>query len=96
LARTGSTICPPVVDDAYRDLVDDPRRFRDWLDAAFRDGPELFPRAFAGGYRLKDARTSAKAGVRLRRVRGKSGGSQELERRFLIRRLALLKNPISG
>jgi hypothetical protein len=75
LARSCSTICLPVDKGAYRGLVDDPRRFRDWLDDAFRDCPELFPRAFADGYRLKDARTSAKLGIRRRRVRCKSGGS---------------------
>ena len=56
MARSCSTICLPVAPDLYRDIVGDPRRFRDWLDGAYRDYPELFPRAFAGGYRLKDAR----------------------------------------
>jgi hypothetical protein len=73
LARSGSTICLPVDPSAYRDVVDDPRRFRDWLDEVYRDRPELFPRAFADGYRLKDDRTSVKLGVRLRRVRCKAG-----------------------
>ena len=84
MARTCSTICLPVDKDADRDIVDDPRRFRDWLDAAFRDCPELFPRAFAGGYRLKDARTSAKTGVRLRRVRCESGGSFSVRPCFVL------------
>jgi hypothetical protein len=74
LARSCSTICLPVGKDAYLQLVDDPRRFRSWLDAAFRDSPELFPEAFARGYRLKDDRPSAKTGLRLRRVRLKATG----------------------
>ncbi len=74
MARSCSTICLPVSKDAYRDLVADPRRFRSWLDQAFRDHPELFPKAFAQGYRLKDARRSAKTGLRLRRVRLKATG----------------------
>jgi hypothetical protein len=69
LARSCSTICLPVGKDVYPDLVDDPRRFRAWLDQAFRDAPELFPQAFAHGYRLKDERASAKTGLRLRRIR---------------------------
>jgi hypothetical protein len=84
LARSCSTICLPVAPDVYRDIVEDPRRFRDWLDATFRDSPELFPRAFAGGYRLKDARTSVKMGVRLRRVRCKSGGSFSVRPCFVL------------
>jgi hypothetical protein len=84
LARSCSTICPPVDPSAYRDLIDDPRRFRHWLDEAYRDSPELFPRSFAEGYRLKDDRTSAKLGVRLRRVRCKSGGSFSVRPCFVL------------
>ena len=69
MARSCSTICLPIGKDAYLDLIDDPTRFRAWLDQSFRDHPELFPRAFAKGYRLKDDRRSAKTGLRLRRVR---------------------------
>jgi hypothetical protein len=75
LARSCSTICLPVRKDAYRDLVNDPQQFRSWLDQAFRDCPELFPKDFAQGYRLKDDRCSAKTGLRLRRVRLKATGA---------------------
>src|SRR3954447_23951942 len=74
MARRCSTICLPIGKDAYQDLIDDPARFRAWLDQSFRDCPELFPKAFASGYRLKDARASAKTGLRLRRVRLKATG----------------------
>jgi hypothetical protein len=74
LARSCSTICLPVGKDAYLDLIDDPTRFRAWLDQSFRDHPELFPKAFAKGYRLKDDRRSAKTGLRLRRVRLRATG----------------------
>jgi hypothetical protein len=84
LARSCSTICLPVDPSIYRDLVDDPRRFRDWLDEAYRDSPELFPRGFGEGYRLKDDRTSIKLGVRLRRVRCKSGGSFSVRPCFVL------------
>lgn len=75
MARSCSTICLPVRTDAYLEAVDDPRRFRCWLDQSFRDHPELFPQAFAGGYRLKDGRSSAKTGLRLRRIRLKATGA---------------------
>ena len=74
MARSCSTICLPIGTDAYLGIVADPRRFRSWLDRSFGDHPELFPAAFAGGYRLKDQRRSAKTGLRLRRVRLKSTG----------------------
>jgi hypothetical protein len=58
-----------------KEQIDHPRRFRSWLDRAFRDCPELFPKDFATGYRLKDDRTSTKTGLRLRRIRLKSTGA---------------------
>jgi len=67
-----STICLPISKDDYLGLIDKPEAFRAWLDRAFRDSPELFPEAFANGYTLKDDRTSAKLGLRLRRVRCKA------------------------
>lgn len=75
MARSCSTICLPVSKDVYLGVLDDPRRFRSWLDQAFRDCPELFPKAFAQGYRLKDERSSAKTGLRLRRVRLRATGA---------------------
>jgi hypothetical protein len=74
LARRCSTLCLPVGKDEYNELVPDPDRFRAWLDRCFRDWPELFPKAFGQGYRLKDARTSRRAGLLLRRVRLKASG----------------------
>ena len=52
MARSCSTVCLPIGKGAYLDLIDDPTRFRAWLDQSFRDHPELFPKAFAKGYRL--------------------------------------------
>ena len=74
MARSCSTICLPIDQDAYSRLIDDAGRFRSWLDRAFQRHPELFPRDFAQGYRLKDGRSSAKTGLRLRRIRLKATG----------------------
>ena len=74
MTRSCSTICLPVSKDTYLDIVDDPGRFRRWLDETSQRWPELFPKAFAQGYRLKDDRTSAKIGLRLRRVRLRATG----------------------
>jgi len=75
MARRCSTICLPIDQDSYQALIHDPERFRAWIDAAFRDCPELFPQAFADGYTLKDDRSSVKTGLRLRRVRLKATGA---------------------
>ena len=72
MAAGCSTICLPISKDDYLSLIDSPEQFRCWLDTAFRDCPELFPEAFAHGYSLKDDRTSAKLGLRLRRVECKA------------------------
>jgi hypothetical protein len=74
LARRCSTVCLPVSKEVYPDIVADPGRFRRWLDRSFRDHPELFPKAFACGYRLKDDRVSARTALRLRRIRLKATG----------------------
>ncbi len=73
--RGFSTICLPISKDRYLQLIDSPTLFRQWLDRAFRDTPELFPAAFAHGYTLKDDRTSVKRGLRLRRIRCKANGA---------------------
>jgi hypothetical protein len=89
LARRCSTLCLPIGKDDYAHLVADPARFRAWLDQCFRSWPELFPKGFEAGYRLKDTRTSARAGVRLRRVRLKATGeSFSVRPSFLLPYLA--------
>lgn len=74
MTRRCSTLCLPIGKDDYADLIGDPGRFRAWLDQSFRSFPELFPKAFVSGYRLKDIRTSARTGLRLRRIRLKATG----------------------
>src|SRR5215831_15593895 len=74
LSRGCSTICLPFDQEVYSRLIDDPAAFRRALDRFFRDMPELFPKAFTAGYRLKDVRRSAKLGIRLRRIRCKATG----------------------
>ena len=68
MAAGCSTICLPCSKDEYQGLIGDPATFRRWLDAAFRDSPELFPEGFDQGYLLKDERFSKKLGLRLRRI----------------------------
>lgn len=70
--RGSSTICLPISEDRYTQLIDSPLEFRRWLDAAYHDMPELFPKCFAQGYTLKDDRRSVKTGLRLRRIECKA------------------------
>ena len=73
--RGCSTICLPISKERYQQIIDSPTRFRQGLDQALRDTPELFPTAFAQGYTLKDHRVSAKRTLRLRRIRCKATGA---------------------
>lgn len=73
--RGFSTICLPISKERYQHLIDSPTLFRQWLDQAFRDTPELFPAAFAHGYTLKDDRVSVKRGLRQRRICCKATGA---------------------
>src|SRR3954471_24327306 len=73
--RGCSTICLPISQERYQRIIDSPAEFRRWLDQAYRDHPELFPKAFAQGYTLKDDRVSAKLGLRLRRITCRADGT---------------------
>jgi hypothetical protein len=75
LARPCCTICLPADKDTSLELAGNPARFRDWLDRSFRSWPDLFPKAFPQGYRLKDSRLATRTGVRLRRIRLKASGA---------------------
>jgi hypothetical protein len=97
LARRCSTICLPVGKDDYLALIDDSALFRAWLDQCFRCWPELFPQAFPQGYRLKDARTSARTGVRLRRIRLKATGeSFSIRPSFLLPYMVGITEDVQG
>jgi hypothetical protein len=74
MARRCSPICLPFDQDRYPEVVADPAAFRAALADFYRLMPELFPDAFANGYRLKDRRPSRKLGLLLRRVRLKATG----------------------
>src|SRR4051794_37535382 len=74
LPRGSSTVCLPIDKEQYPRVVASAERFRRWLDECYTKYPELFPADFAKGYLLKDARTSAKLGLRLRRFECKASG----------------------
>lgn len=67
-SRGHRTICVPISEELYPQIVNDPQEFRRTLDERFREMPELFPENFAAGYQLKDGRMSVKLDVLIRRI----------------------------
>lgn len=67
-ARGSFTICLPIEEERYAEVVRSPNRFRAWLLDCFAESPELFPEGFDGHFEMKDGRVSSKAKLRLRRI----------------------------
>src|SRR3954453_8178331 len=66
--RGQRTICIPCSQEQYERIVDDPARFRAFLDRQIEATPDLFPPEIRRGYRMKDTYTSRKTGWKLRRI----------------------------
>jgi hypothetical protein len=82
-SRGHRTICVPIAEDAYQQIVNDPIEFRRTIDDCFRRMPELFPRNFQG-YQLMGHRVSAKRGVTIRRVLLKDKTAYSIRPSFLM------------
>ena len=82
--RGPKTICIPCSQEQYRRIVDDPVRFREFLDRQIEATPELFPPEIRRGYRMKDLYTSRKTGWRLRRIDLRNGESYSVRPSFLM------------
>jgi hypothetical protein len=83
-SRGHRTLCVPISEEAYAQIVSDPQQFRRSLDECFRQMPELFPKNFAAGYQLKDDRRSAKQDVPIRRIVLNDGLSYSVRPSFLM------------
>src|SRR5438874_1861839 len=83
-SRGHRTICLPIAEEAYSQVINDPVAFRRWLDGCFRETPELFPAHFDQGYELKDDRRSAKQGLPIRRIRLKDQTAYSVRPSFLM------------
>jgi hypothetical protein len=66
--RGRQTICIPCSQEQYERIVEDPARFRAYLDRRIETTPDLFPSEIRRGYRMKDLYTSRKTGWKLRRI----------------------------
>ena len=82
-SRGHRTICLPIAEEAYRQIVNDPVEFRRTIEDCFRRMPELFPRDFEG-FQLMGHRVSAKQGVTIRRLRLKDGTTYSIRPSFLM------------
>lgn len=97
MTRTCSTICLPIAQADYHHIVAAPQRFRDWLDHTFRLHPELFPKGFDQGYRLKDRRASTKLRIPIRRIRlAATGQSFSVRPAFVLPYMAGTADRVAG
>src|SRR5512135_3895882 len=94
-SRGHRTICLPIPELTYQQIVDDPRAFRRTIDDWFRLRPELFPRTFEG-YQLMGHQVSAKRGVRIRRVRLKDGTAYSIRPAFLMPYMTARTDEVQG
>jgi hypothetical protein len=96
VSRGHRTICLPIDETLYQSVIDDPAEFRRMLDRCSRLMPELFPRGLARGYRLKDARVSAKRGIKIRRITTRDGVSYSVRPSFLMPYLTTRAGAVEG
>jgi len=82
-SRGHRTICLPIAEDAYQQIVNDPGAFRRTIEEHYRRMPELFPQDFEG-FQLMGHRVSAKQGVTIRRLRLKDGTTYSIRPSFLM------------
>jgi hypothetical protein len=82
--RGPKTICIPCSREQYEQIVDDPVRFREFLDRQIEAAPELFPPEIRRGYRMKDTYTSRKTGWKLRRIDLRNHESYSVRPSFLM------------
>jgi len=95
-SRGYRTICLPISEEAYAQIVDDPVAFRRTLDDCFQAVPELFPANSAHGYRLKDARFSAKQETLIRRIVLRDGTASSIRPSFLMPSLTAHTEDVEG
>src|SRR5215831_17220726 len=78
------TICLPVTEERYREVVDNSQAYRVWLHESFGLYPELFPESFAQGFHMKDQRLSKKVQLPVRRIQLRDGTSYSIRPSFLM------------
>ena len=82
--RCNRTICLPIDETLYDEVISDVTLFRQWLGGQYELYPELFPDSFAGGFSMKDRRTSARLGIEIRRVTLRDGSDWSVRPSFVL------------
>jgi len=90
------TICLPIEEERYRQIVDDPAAFAAWLRDCFQRYPALFPEGFAQGFSMKDRRTSRKTSLLLRRIQLRDGSAYSIRPSFLMPYLTARTEDVQG
>ncbi len=83
-SRLIRTICLPVSEEEYPQVVDSPTECRRFLDDRYANMPELFPEGFEDGYEMKDSYWSRKMQLRLRRIELRNGVAYTLRPSFVM------------
>ena len=95
-SRGHRTICLPIAEEAYRQIVNDPVAFRRTIDDCVRQMPELFPANLAHGYELKDNRRSVKQGLPIRRLLLKDQTAYSIRPSFLMPYMTARTEDVEG
>src|SRR5512135_3923175 len=96
VSRRHRTLCLPISEECYRQIVEHPQEFRRTLDECYQRMPELFPRDFAHGYTLKDGRVSSKQDLLLRRIVLRDGAAYSIRPSFLMPYMAARTEDLEG
>ena len=96
VSRGHRTLCLPISEECYRQIVDHPQEFRRMLDECYQRMPELFPRDFVHGYKLKDGRVSSKQDLLLRRIVLRDGTAYSIRPSFLMPYMTARTEDVEG
>jgi hypothetical protein len=94
-SRGHRTLCLPIPEETYQQIIDDPHAFRRTLDDCFQRMPELFPRNFQG-YQLMGHRESVKRRVKIRRIILKDGTAYSIRPSFLMPSMTARVEDVEG
>ena len=90
--RCNRTICLPIDEPFYGEVMSDVTLFRKWLAGQHELDPELdpelfpelFPDIFADSFSMKDRRSSARLGIQIRRVTLRDGSGWSVRSSFSL------------
>ena len=96
VSRGHRTLCLPISEECYRQIIDHPQEFRRMLDECYQRMPELFPRDFVHGYKLKDGRVSSKQDLPIRRIVLRDGTAYSIRPSFLMPYMTARTEDVEG